>query len=83
KVIAIIKDKVDSGAYEESNSSYRSRWFTVVKKDGESLRIVHDLQPLNAVVIQDCAVPPIVKDLAEGYGARACYAGLDLFVTFD
>ncbi|KZP03114.1 hypothetical protein FIBSPDRAFT_662319, partial [Athelia psychrophila] len=28
-------------------------------------------------------VPPIIKDLAEGYRARACYAGLDLFVTFD
>lgn len=83
KVIDIINEKIASGAYEASNSSYRSRWFTVVKKDGESLRIVHDLQPLNAVVIQDSSVPPITEDLAEGYGARACYAGLDLFVAFD
>lgn len=83
KVMEIIKDKVDSGAYEPSNSSYRSRWFTVVKKDGESLRIVHDLQPLNAVVIKDSSVPPATEELAEAFASRGCYAGLDLFVSFD
>ena len=30
---------------EDSNSSYWSRWFCVLKKDGKSLRIVHNLQP--------------------------------------
>ncbi|KZP27375.1 hypothetical protein FIBSPDRAFT_908976 [Athelia psychrophila] len=82
-VLKIIQDKVASGAYEPSNSLYRSRWFTVVKKDGESLRIVHDLQPLNAIVIKDASVPPHTDALAESYGARGCYAGLDLFVAFD
>ncbi|KLO04805.1 hypothetical protein SCHPADRAFT_840189, partial [Schizopora paradoxa] len=52
KVIAIIKDKIASGVYEPSNSSYRSPWFTVMKKDGKSLRIVHNLQRLNGVVIK-------------------------------
>ena len=32
-----------------SNSSYHSCWFMVVKKDGNSLWIVHNLQALNAV----------------------------------
>ena len=51
EVCAIIKEKIDAGVYEPSNSSYRSRWFCVLKKDGKSLRIVHSLEPLNAVTI--------------------------------
>ena len=35
KVCEIIKTKIDAGVYEPSNSSYRSRWFCVLKKDGE------------------------------------------------
>ncbi|KAF9470609.1 hypothetical protein BDN70DRAFT_766177, partial [Pholiota conissans] len=52
RVIEVIRNKIDAGSYEASNSSYRSRWFCVLKKDGKSLRIVHDLQPLNAVTIK-------------------------------
>ncbi|KZV59477.1 hypothetical protein PENSPDRAFT_595387, partial [Peniophora sp. CONT] len=39
KVCEIIRTKEAAGVYEDSNSSYRSRWFTVVKKDGTSLRL--------------------------------------------
>jgi hypothetical protein len=53
QVIEIIKEKIASGVYEPSAAAYRSRWFCVVKKDGKSLRLVHDLQPLNAVTIRD------------------------------
>lgn len=83
QIIKIVRDKIASGAYEPSNSSYRSRWFTVLKKDGVSLRIVHDLQPLNAVTIRDAGVIPFVETLAESFGARACYGVLDLYVAFD
>ena len=48
KVIKILKERMAAGAYEPSQSSYRSRWFCVLKKSGD-LRIVHDLQPLNRV----------------------------------
>lgn len=82
-VVKIIKDKIASGVYEPSNSSYRSRWFCVKKKDGKSLRIVHDLQPLNGIAIKDAAVPPMIDHLAESFGCRGCYAGLDLYVAFD
>jgi hypothetical protein len=82
-IIAIVKDKVASGAYEPSNSSYRSRWFTVVKKDGTSLRIVHDLQPLNKVTIADSGVPPFTETIAESFGGRGSYGMLDLFVGYD
>jgi hypothetical protein len=44
KVCRIIKAKIDAGVYEASNSSYRSRWFCVLKKDGKSLQIVHSLE---------------------------------------
>jgi hypothetical protein len=83
EVIRIIKDKIAAGTYELSNSSYRSRWFCVLKKDGLSLRIVHDLQPLNAVTIRDPAVPPMTEQLAESFGGHSCYGSLDLFVSFD
>jgi hypothetical protein len=83
KVVDIIKAKISAGVYEPSSSSYRSRWFCVLKKDGKSLRLVHDLQPLNAVTIKDSGVPPIVETYAESFGGRGCYGIFDLFVGFD
>ena len=83
QVISVIKAKIDSGIYEPSNSSYRSRWFAVPKKDGKSIRIVHDLQPLNQVAIKDAALPPHVEPYAESFGGRGCYGVFDLFVGFD
>jgi hypothetical protein len=83
QVIDVIKHKIRAGVYEPSNSSYRSRWFCVPKKDKKALRLVHDLQPLNAVAIRDPAVPPIIELYAELFGGRACYGMFDLFVGFD
>ncbi|KAF7763894.1 hypothetical protein Agabi119p4_8431 [Agaricus bisporus var. burnettii] len=83
KVVDIIKAKISSGVYEPSNSSYRSRWFCVLKKDGKSLRLVHDLQPLNAVTIKDSGLPPMVEQYAESFGGRGCYGVFDLLVGFD
>ena len=83
EVVRVIKDKIASGVYEESNSSYRSQWFCVLKKDGASLRLVHDLQPLNQVTIRDSAVPPILETYAESFGGCACYGIFDLFVGYD
>ncbi len=83
RVIEIIKAKIESGIYQDSSSSYRSRWFCVLKKDGKSLRIVHDLQPLNAVTIKDAGLPPKVEEYAESFGGRGCYGMFDLFVGFD
>jgi hypothetical protein len=62
-VIKIIKGKIEGGVYEPSNASYRSRWFCVVKKDGKSLQLIHDLQPLNAVTVKDAALPPFTDHL--------------------
>ena len=79
----IIKNEIQSGVYELSNSSYRSRWFCVLKKDGKSLRIVHDLQPLNVVAIKDSGIPPMLEQYAESFGGRGCYGMFDLFVGYD
>ena len=58
-VCKLIKKKLDAGVFEPSNSSYRSRWFVVPKKDGVSLRMVQSLEPLNEVTIQHSGVTPL------------------------
>ena len=82
-MIQIIKEKTEAGVYKPSNSSYRSRWFCIVKKDGKSLRLLHSLEPLNAITIKDAAVPPHVEPLAESFAGRSIYSLLDLYVSFD
>jgi len=44
---------------------------------------MHDLQPLNAVTIQDLGMPPILDFYADNLGSRGSYMGLDLFMAFD
>ncbi len=82
EVIDIFKKKISAGVYKPSDALYWSRWFCVKKKTG-ALRIVHDLQPLNAVTIRNAAVPPFVNQFIEGMAACACYAMIDLFVGYD
>ena len=43
----VVKQKLDAGVFEPSNSSYQSRLFCILKKDGKLLRIVQSLEPLN------------------------------------
>jgi hypothetical protein len=83
EVCRIIKSKMEAGVYEPSNSSYRSRWFCVLKKDGKSLRLVHSLEPLNEVTIAHSGVPPATETLAAQFAGRACGGILDLYVGYD
>lgn len=82
KVVSLLKEKMSAGVYEPSQSSYRSRWFCVLKKNGK-LRIVHDLQPLNAVSIRDAGLPPILDAFVEPFAGRQCYTAFDLHWGFD
>ena len=82
EVCKIIQTKIDAGVYERSNSSYRSRWFTVLKKGGK-LRIVHSLEPLNTVTIQHSGVPPLTEQLAEHFAGRTCGGILDLYIGYN
>jgi len=68
EVIRIIKEKLKIGIYERSNSSYQLKWFCVLKKNGKSLQIIHDLQSLNAVTVKDSDMPPILEFYAENLG---------------
>ncbi|XP_006462350.1 hypothetical protein AGABI2DRAFT_151831 [Agaricus bisporus var. bisporus H97] len=79
EVCKIIKRKIDTGVYEPSNSSYRSKWFCVLKKDGKSLRLVHSLEPLNRVTIAHSGLPPATEELAMHFAGRACNGVLDLW----
>ena len=83
EVIKIIENKMKSGVYEPSSSSYNTRWFCVYKKDGKSLRLVHSLEPLNAVTIRNSAMPPYTDLVAEDFAGKAIYTTLDLYVSFD
>jgi len=79
----IIKRKIDAEVYEPFNSSYRSRWFCIIKKDSKSLRIVHSLEPLNRVMIAHLGLPLATKELAMHFAGRACSGILDLYVGYD
>ena len=83
EVCQVMQRKIDAGVFEPSNSSYRSRWFCVVKKDGKNLRIVQSLEPLNEVTIQHSGVPPFSEQLVEQFAARACGSMMDLYVGYD
>ncbi|SJL18320.1 uncharacterized protein ARMOST_21906 [Armillaria ostoyae] len=83
EVCKIIRTKIQAGMYEPLNSSYRSRWFCVIKKDGKSLQLIHSLEPLNAVTIKHSGVPPATDELAEHFAGRSCGATLDLYVGYD
>ena len=79
----VVKEKRDSGVYEPSSSSYNTRWFCVLKKDKKSLRIVHSLEPLNAVSIKNAALPPYTDLVAEEFAGCGIFTTLDLYVSFD
>ena len=51
--------------------------------DGKSLRLVHSLEPLNAVTVRNSAMPPYMDLVAEDFARRAVYTMLDLYVSFD
>ncbi|KIJ17286.1 hypothetical protein PAXINDRAFT_62882, partial [Paxillus involutus ATCC 200175] len=78
QVMDVLKLKIKAGVYEASQSSYHSKWFGVVKKNGK-LRIVHDLQPLNQVTIQDAGQPLNLDNFVEPFSGSQCYTVFDLF----
>ena len=82
EVVKLFCKKVASGVYKPSDSSYRSRWFCIKKKSG-TLRIVHDLQPLNAVTIRNSGVLPIPDQVIKSMAGRLCYSMLDLYSGYN
>src|SRR5260370_10429697 len=62
EVIQIMKEQMASGKYKPSSASYWSTFLAVEKKGGD-LRVVHNLQPLNAVTIRDATLQPRVHNM--------------------
>jgi hypothetical protein len=83
QVCKIINTKIDVGVYEHLKLSYHLRWFTVLKKGGTVLQIVHSLKPLNAVTIQHSAILPFTDQLAKHFAGRACGGILNLYVGYN
>jgi hypothetical protein len=80
--VEIICGKIKTGVYEPSSLSYQMNWFVIPKSNG-SLQLIHNLQPLNQVVINDAGCPPIVEVYAKYFGGSAVYRMFDLFVGFS
>ena len=81
--LELVRERVRTGLYEQSTSSYSSPIFAVVKQDGKSLRIVHDLQRLNSFTIRDAGLPPRVEEFLESMAGRACYGLVDVMGGYD
>jgi len=81
-LIQMIKDQLKAGKYQPSYSSYRSQMFAVAKPKG-GIRIVHDLQPLNAVSVKDSSLPPNINDFADSFVGHSVYIVADLFAGYD
>ncbi len=54
-----------------------------ITKDNKSLRIVHSLEPLNAVTIVHSGLPPATDELVAKFAERACGGMFDLYVRYD
>jgi hypothetical protein len=52
-------------------------------KKNSSLRLVHNLQPLNTVTVRNSGVPPLADQLIEAMAGHLCYSILDLFVGYN
>ena len=66
KVLEVLKLKIAANVHEQSQSSYHSQWFVVLKKNGK-LHIVHNLQPLDQVTIRDAGMLPMLDNFVEGF----------------
>ena len=83
EVCHIIKEKIETGVFKLSNLSYRTQWYSMVKKDGKNLRPVLCLKALNAVTICHSGVTPFTDQIAEHFTVQACGSMLDLYVGYN
>jgi len=49
----------------------------------ETKRLVHDLQPFNAVTICTAGLPPKLDEFVEPFTGSSCYIVLDLYSEYD
>ncbi|MBW0509135.1 hypothetical protein O181_048850 [Austropuccinia psidii MF-1] len=78
----LIGERLRTGLYEKSTSSYISPIFCVAKSN-EKLRVVHDLQELNKVTIKDAGLSPHIEEFVDAFAGRACYGLGDIMGGYD
>ncbi|KAF7364551.1 Integrase catalytic domain-containing protein [Mycena venus] len=83
EVCKVLRKSIDANIYEPSNGPYRTKYFGVLKSDKKSIRLVHSLEPLNAVTIAHSGVPPGAADLAEHFAGRSCGSTFDLYSGYN
>jgi len=83
RIIDLLQLKIRAGVYEYCQSPYRSRWFCTWNEEKQKLRIVHDLQPLNAVSIKESSIPPHLDQFVNQFLGGKCFTVLDLYWGFD
>ncbi|KAG5461156.1 MAG: hypothetical protein BJ554DRAFT_6695 [Olpidium bornovanus] len=77
-----LQQRIKTGVLCSVSSAYSNRCFTVPKKNG-SLRFIQDLQPVNLVTIQSCAIGPPPDAFSENFAGRSIYSVGDLFSGYD
>lgn len=82
QVIKLLKEKMAARVYEPSQSSYRSQWFYVPKKNGK-LWILYDLQPMNDITIKESGLLPNLDSFVKPFAEQQCYTVLDLYWGFN
>ena len=83
EVCKVLRASINANIYEPSNGPYRTKYFSVLKSDGKAIRLVHSLEPLNAVTIAHSGVPPGAEELASHFAGRACGGVLDLYSGYN
>ncbi|MBW0522036.1 hypothetical protein O181_061751 [Austropuccinia psidii MF-1] len=66
------RERIRTGVYEKSTSSYTSSVFCTAKSNGK-LIIVHDSQDINKVTIEDEGLLPHIEEFVDAFSGRACY----------
>ncbi|KAF9030016.1 DNA/RNA polymerase, partial [Hymenopellis radicata] len=77
-----VEEKVRLGLWEPSDSSYRTQWFCVAKKDGK-IRIVVNPDDMNRHTIRTTGQPPLPDQYCEHAAGCTIYTQLDLLSGYD
>ncbi|MBW0504055.1 hypothetical protein O181_043770 [Austropuccinia psidii MF-1] len=78
----LIRERIRTGLYDQSTSSYTSPIFCVAKSNGKP-RIFHDLQELKKVTIKDTGLPPRIEEFVDAFSGRECYGLGDTMRGYD
>ncbi|MBW0470887.1 hypothetical protein O181_010602 [Austropuccinia psidii MF-1] len=79
--IELVGERIRTGLYEQSTSSYKIPVFCVSSTNAK-LRIVHDLQDLNQVPMEDAGLPPNIKEFVYFFSGRAFYGIGDIMGVY-